>query len=178
MGIGERVLKVAKDRGISQTQLSQELGLNPSTVSLWGREGRSPNIDDIPHIARILGVSLEYLFTGEDGAESLGANIANNIAPDKIPTEQSLAETVDSIPTKADLIGFIKSQQDILVTQSSTLANQSSALDKQAGAIDKQSGSFATLSSAIDKQSDTLATQSRVIEAMAVGGGRGSGGER
>jgi transcriptional regulator with XRE-family HTH domain len=157
MGIGERVLRVAKDRGISQTQLSQQLGLNPSTVSLWGREGRSPNIDDIPNIARILGVSLEYLFTGEGESQNLETAHDDNQIVDKIPTEQ----VVDSAPTKADLIGFIKSQQDMLVTQTNTIATQSGTLDKQ--------------SDVLVTQSDTLASQHRLIETMVVGGGRGSG---
>jgi methyl-accepting chemotaxis protein len=140
---------------------------------------------------------LDYLFTGEGELENFGTtNTNNNIIPDKIPTEPLPAEEPDSTPTRADLIDFIKSQQNMLVTQTNTIATQSgsvstlsSAIDKQSNAIDKQSDSvttlssaidkqsdsFVTLSGAIDKQSDTLASQHRLIEAMAVGGGRGSG---
>jgi septal ring factor EnvC (AmiA/AmiB activator) len=144
---------------------------------------------------------LDYLFTGEGELENFGTtNTNNNIIPDKIPTEPLPAEEPDSTPTRADLIDFIKSQQNMLVTQTNTIATQSgsvstlssaidkqsdsvttlsSAIDKQSdsvttlsSAIDKQSDSFVTLSGAIDKQSDTLASQHRLIEAMAVGGGR------
>jgi len=63
MAIGQRILQTAKRAGISQTVLARKLGIGQTAVSMWGKGG-APSIDKIIPLAEILGVSIEYLFTG------------------------------------------------------------------------------------------------------------------
>jgi len=61
--IGQRILDTAKAKKISQGKLAEKLGLWQSAVSAW-KKTSNPPIDKIPQIAKILGVSIEYLMTG------------------------------------------------------------------------------------------------------------------
>jgi transcriptional regulator with XRE-family HTH domain len=101
MNAGARVLKVAKDRGVSQTEIAHRLGLNPSAVSLWGKEGRNPAIKHLPEIAKILGVSAEYLMTGE-GEVSISETVST---PEGSPKEST------SVSVDAGILEILKSQQ-------------------------------------------------------------------
>jgi len=66
MRLGERVLLIARTKGVSQIELADKLGLTPSAVSLWAKEGRNPPSKWLPDIANILGVTQEFLLTGDD----------------------------------------------------------------------------------------------------------------
>jgi len=61
--IGPRILDTAKAKKISQETLAKKLKLGQSAVSAW-RKMSNPPIDKIEQIAKILGVSVEYLVTG------------------------------------------------------------------------------------------------------------------
>ena len=42
--------------------LSQELGVNPSTVSKWCTNSSQPDIETLARISKLLGVGIEELF--------------------------------------------------------------------------------------------------------------------
>lgn len=52
--------------GISQIEMANKLGVAKSTYSMYESGNREPNIQTIRKIADILGVSVEYLMTGEE----------------------------------------------------------------------------------------------------------------
>ncbi|MDR2693190.1 MAG: helix-turn-helix domain-containing protein [Chitinispirillales bacterium] len=71
MTVGERVLYLAKREGFTQTTLAERLGINQSSVSLWGK-GNDPRMDKIPQLAKLLRVSEQYLLCGGgDGIEEM-----------------------------------------------------------------------------------------------------------
>lgn len=53
--------------GIKETWIAQQIGVSSSTFSTWKAKDRIPRADEAVGIAKILGVSVEYLVTGEDG---------------------------------------------------------------------------------------------------------------
>ena len=63
--IGQRILDTAKKKKISQGALAEKLNLWQSAVSAW-RKTSNPPIEKIEQIAKILGVSVEYLITGRE----------------------------------------------------------------------------------------------------------------
>jgi len=69
--IGERIARVMRGRGISQTELAQKLGIAQTTVSAWNKKGKNPSVKRIPQIANALGVSVDYLLTGVATVEEL-----------------------------------------------------------------------------------------------------------
>ncbi len=68
MTVNERIIKIIQSRdGMTQKKLGASIGVPSSTVNNWLNLGRSIPADYIKPIADCLGVSCEYLLTGEDG---------------------------------------------------------------------------------------------------------------
>lgn len=64
---------------LTQTDLANELGISKTTVSNW-RGGVIPKADTAVEIARVLGVSVEFLITGTDTAEDGLSREAKSVA--------------------------------------------------------------------------------------------------
>jgi transcriptional regulator with XRE-family HTH domain len=58
---------MAKAAGLSRADLAERIGVNQSALTHWGKGESNPSIEKIPEIARILGVTIGYLFEEEGG---------------------------------------------------------------------------------------------------------------
>jgi transcriptional regulator with XRE-family HTH domain len=81
MGIGNRIIMLAKQRGITQAEIADKLSISPSAVSAWAKKGHNPPIKSLPQIADILGVSIEYILTGKGGPADLDLDSPDENAP-------------------------------------------------------------------------------------------------
>lgn len=63
---GERLVLVAKQKGISQKELAKKLGVSASTVSDWANGKTEPKGPNLIKAAEIIGVSVDYLAGGLD----------------------------------------------------------------------------------------------------------------
>ena len=66
MKINERMFTLLKERGKGQNDLADSIGISGRTVSAWKNRGTDPPSNLAPAIAAFLGVSLEWLLTGEE----------------------------------------------------------------------------------------------------------------
>lgn len=66
IGLGERVKERRRVLQITQEQLSEALGVTPQHVSLMEQEKSAPSLTLLPRLAKELGVSVDYLVSGED----------------------------------------------------------------------------------------------------------------
>lgn len=64
--LAARIRQRLEETGIQQTELADACGVTRSAVSQWTRDGRIYH-GHLPTIARKLGVSLDWLMTGERG---------------------------------------------------------------------------------------------------------------
>ena len=64
--IGQRLFRLRKERGFSQRQLSLP-GVTPSYISRIEKGDRLPSVRTLRKLAPELGVSVEFLETGEEG---------------------------------------------------------------------------------------------------------------
>lgn len=64
MGLYEQIRDIAKEKGYSINKLEQELGFARSSINKFNKN--KPSIDKLQQIAEFLGVSVDYLTTGED----------------------------------------------------------------------------------------------------------------
>jgi len=55
-----------KAKSLSQKELAEKIGLRRPSISDWKKNGTYPYADVAIEISRILGVSVEYLITGND----------------------------------------------------------------------------------------------------------------
>ncbi|MGL5245898.1 MAG: helix-turn-helix domain-containing protein, partial [Sarcina sp.] len=61
LNIGETILKLRKERKITQEQLAGMVGVSAGAVSKWERSNSTPDITLLAPIARALNTSLDIL---------------------------------------------------------------------------------------------------------------------
>lgn len=77
MTLGAVIAAKRKEKGMTQAELAEKMGVTDKAVSKWERDLSYPDVASFPHLARILGVSLEELMEGTDGKN--GRNNAEDI---------------------------------------------------------------------------------------------------
>lgn len=87
MTIGNRVLQILDKKGLNQKDLADYLHTSPSTVNGW-KGTKSPKSDYIIPICEFLGVSANYLLTGED----------SSVIETFDPIEQEIMSLVHQLP--------------------------------------------------------------------------------
>ena len=60
--LGFIIQQLRKGKGWSQTQLSKELNVSPSTVGMYEQGRRTPDLKTLITLSRLFDVSLDYLF--------------------------------------------------------------------------------------------------------------------
>lgn len=65
MTFSQRLAKVRKDNGFTQSDVAEKLNVSFQAVSLWERGETTPEIDKLIDIASLYQVSLDWLLTGK-----------------------------------------------------------------------------------------------------------------
>lgn len=66
----ENLLNLMEQKNLKKSDLSREAGISYTTLDSWlKREDSLPKIDVCFKVAKYLGVTMEYLITGEDSEE-------------------------------------------------------------------------------------------------------------
>lgn len=63
---GERIRSLRKEKGITQSELGEQLGIVKSTVSVYETEVYEPNIETLIKMADYFGVTTDYLLGRSD----------------------------------------------------------------------------------------------------------------
>ena len=66
MTIGERIAKCRKDKKLSQEYIAEILDVSRQAVSKWENDQSEPDTGNLIQLARLFGVSVEYLANGEE----------------------------------------------------------------------------------------------------------------
>lgn len=69
--IANRLQKLRKEKGYSQEQLAEELGISRQAVSKWERAESSPDTDNLICLAKLYGISLDELLSTDDSIETI-----------------------------------------------------------------------------------------------------------
>ena len=64
--IGQRIVLLRKARGYTQEQMSVILNVTPQAVSKWEKGNALPDTALLPHLAKVLEVSIDRLLTGSN----------------------------------------------------------------------------------------------------------------
>ena len=62
MSIGEKITMQRKIRGMSQEALANEMDVTRQAVSRWESGDTTPSVDKLKALAKLYGVSLDWLF--------------------------------------------------------------------------------------------------------------------
>lgn len=68
----ERLRAVREIRGLSQSELAEKAGLQPSAISHFELDRRSPSFDNLKRLANALTVTTDYLFGRTDDPAACG----------------------------------------------------------------------------------------------------------
>ena len=65
MTLGKRIATFRKEKGITQEELAQMLDISGQAVSKWENDLTCPDINTLPRLAQILGVTVDELLSGK-----------------------------------------------------------------------------------------------------------------
>ena len=68
--LANRIKVLRKTAGMNQVQLAEKLNVSPSAVGMYEQGRRVPAIDTLVQMARLFGVSLDYLIIGTEACSS------------------------------------------------------------------------------------------------------------
>ncbi len=71
--IGSRIAQGRKSKGYTQEEFSQMLGVTPQAVSKWENDSSCPDIQLLPQIAQILGMTTDEILSGKKAEEPKSA---------------------------------------------------------------------------------------------------------
>ena len=74
MTIGERVLELVHDKGMTQKEFSEKTGIPQSTMSSWKGKQQNPSIDKLRVICDVLEVDPYYLISGTKSNKALNSD--------------------------------------------------------------------------------------------------------
>ena len=68
MGIISRIKDVARNKGLTISEIEKACGLGENSIYKWDRS--SPSLDKVQRVANFIDVSIDYLATGEEAPAS------------------------------------------------------------------------------------------------------------
>lgn len=63
--VGSRIQRIRETRGFTASELARLVGVTPTAVWNWEKNGVQPRSEMLGSIAKVMGVSQEWLLTGE-----------------------------------------------------------------------------------------------------------------
>ena len=102
--LGTMIAELRKQHGMTQLELAEKMGVTDKAVSKWERDLSCPDINSIPTLAEILGVSVEELMQIKKEAEVPVSKVAEimEIAPKAVAMAMGIAVTVLTILNALD----------------------------------------------------------------------------
>lgn len=99
MGLYEQIRDIAKSKGYSVNRLEKELGFARSSINKFNKN--IPSVDKLQQIADFLGVTVDYLMTGESPAEKKEAPLTPR---DERDIEKILDQTREQLLSQEGLM--------------------------------------------------------------------------
>ena len=103
--LGTMIAELRKQHGMTQLELAEKMGVTDKAVSKWERDLSCPDINSLPTLAEILGVSVEELMQIKKEAEAPGSKVAEimEIAPKAVAMAMGIAVTVLTLLGELDV---------------------------------------------------------------------------
>ena len=68
--LGMMIAELRKEKGMTQLELAEKMGVTDKAISKWERDLSCPDINSLPNLAEILGVSVDELMQIKKDAEN------------------------------------------------------------------------------------------------------------
>ena len=91
--MGQRIVRLRTQAGLSQDALAEQLGVSRQSVSKWETDGSIPDLDKLVKLSKVFGVTLDELVKGETGQPpEPEVNSASASAPEGSQSAAATAE--------------------------------------------------------------------------------------
>ena len=103
--LGTMIAELRKQHGMTQLELAEKMGVTDKAVSKWERDLSCPDINSVPTLAEVLGVSGEELMQVKKEAAAPAAKVAEimEIAPKALAMAMGVAVTVLTVLNALDV---------------------------------------------------------------------------
>ena len=103
--LGTMIAELRKQHGMTQLELAEKMGVTDKAVSKWERDLSCPDINSLPALAEILGVSVEELMQIKKEAEAPVSKVSEivEIAPKAVAMAMGIAVTVLTVLNALDV---------------------------------------------------------------------------
>lgn len=108
--LGTMIAELRKQNGMTQLELAEKMGVTDKAVSKWERDLSCPDINSLPNLAQILGVSVEELMQTKKEAQVTQSKVSEilDLAPKAVAMAMGIAVTVltvlDTLELKSAMI--------------------------------------------------------------------------
>lgn len=77
--LGMMIAELRKEKGMTQLELAEKMGVTDKAVSKWERDLSCPDINSLPNLAEILGVTVDELMQIKKEAENPSQSVQDII---------------------------------------------------------------------------------------------------
>ena len=77
--LGMMIAELRKEKGMTQLELAEKMGVTDKAVSKWERDLSCPDINSLPNLADILGVTVDELMQIKKEAENPSQSVQDII---------------------------------------------------------------------------------------------------
>lgn len=121
--LGDRVMRLRQQRGISQRKFAKLIGTSPGLISFIERNRNKPNFRIVGRMAKVLGTSTDYLIFGEETSlepteeliEQLTSEIFDVDSEDIIPVSEKEKDLVKRYNILSRLADLSRTDLDIVL---------------------------------------------------------------
>lgn len=79
MSLGQKITKIRKEKKLSQVDVASYVGVSRDAISKYERDDIIPSVENANKIAKVLGVSLDYLVSEDDNLEVVDIDMLNRM---------------------------------------------------------------------------------------------------
>lgn len=99
LNLGERIVSLRQERGISQAELAKRLEVSRQAVSKWEKGQSSPDTVKLIQLAELFNIEVEYLATGiKPEPKSVVLNVVQTV--ERVEEKVVVKEVIRHIPRK------------------------------------------------------------------------------
>lgn len=108
--LGAIIAELRKQHGMTQLELAEKMGVTDKAVSKWERDLSCPDINSLPNLAEVLGVSVEELMQIKKEADAPVSKVSEimEIIPKAVTMAMGIAVTVltilNALDTKSGMV--------------------------------------------------------------------------
>ena len=105
--LGMMIAELRKEKGMTQLELAERMGVTDKAVSKWERDLSCPDINSLPNLAEILGVTVDELMQIKKEAENPSQSVQDiiQLVFKVVPLAMGVAVVVLSVMGELEIQG-------------------------------------------------------------------------